>query len=75
MQNYTLINKRKKMLPISLVLAPTRELALQIFEEARKVKLYFNNIFVILDKKLIFLIYSFPIGLVLDRVLFTVALI
>jgi superfamily II DNA/RNA helicase len=63
------------MLPISLVLAPTRELALQIFEEARKVKLYFNNIFVILDKKLIFLIYSFPIGLVLDRVLFTVALI
>ena len=34
--NYVLINKRKKLLPQSLVLAPTRELALQIYEEARK---------------------------------------
>lgn len=33
---------RRKQFPISLVLAPTRELALQIYDEARKVELHSN---------------------------------
>ena len=35
-QNYLLVNRRRKLLPVCLILAPTRELALQIHEEARK---------------------------------------
>lgn len=34
--NSILVNKRKKLLPNALVIAPTRELALQIYEESRK---------------------------------------
>lgn len=34
--NYVIVNKRRKLLPNALVIAPTRELALQIYEEARK---------------------------------------
>jgi superfamily II DNA/RNA helicase len=34
--------RRKKMLPLAIVLAPTRELASQIYDEARKVILNIN---------------------------------
>jgi ATP-dependent RNA helicase DDX3X len=35
--NSQYINKRRKWLPVALILAPTRELALQIYDEAKKV--------------------------------------